>query len=236
MPTEMMIRRLRVNTDISDDDALALRGLPSTIRDVPEGTVFIREGDRPSQCCVIMSGFAFRSKVTEEGKRQILSFHPAGDMPDLHGLLLERMDHDLTTLSRARLAFIDHRHINKLIEARPSVGRALWRETLVDAAIFRQWIVNLGTRTAPARMAHLVAELRQRLSAVGLAADDEFEFPITQSELAEALGLSSVHVNRVIQSFRAAGVLDIKGNRVRLKDIERLVEIGGFNELYLHQQ
>jgi CRP-like cAMP-binding protein len=236
MPTKMMIRRLRVNSDIRDDDASALSDLPSVIKEVPEGTVFVHEGDRPIQCCVIMSGFAFRSKVTEDGKRQILSFHPAGDMPDLQGLLLERLDHDLTTLSAARLAFIEHRHFNKLIEARPTIGRALWRETLVDAAIFRQWIVNLGTRSAPARLAHLVAELRQRLSAVGLAADDEFEFPITQSELAEALGLSSVHVNRVIQSFRAAGVLDIARNRVRLKDIERLVNIGGFNELYLHQQ
>jgi CRP-like cAMP-binding protein len=236
MPTEMMIRRLRVNSAISDDDASALRALPSLIREVPEETVFVHEGDRPSQCCVIMSGFAFRSKMTEDGKRQILSFHPAGDMPDLHGLLLERMDHDLTTLSAARLAFIEHRHINRLIEARPTIGRALWRETLVDAAIFREQIVNLGTKSAPARLAHLVAELRQRLSAVGLAVDHEFEFPITQSELAEALGLSSVHVNRVMQSFRAAGVLDIARNRVRLKDIERLVNIGGFNELYLHQQ
>lgn len=236
MPTEMMIRRLRINSDISDDDASALRVLPSLIREVPEETVFVHENDRPTQCCVIMSGFAFRSKTTEDGKRQILSFHPAGDMPDLHGLLLERMDHDLTTLSDARIAFVEHRHINKLIEARPTIGRALWRETLVDAAIFRQWIVNLGTRSAPARLAHLVAELRHRLSSVGLAADDEFEFPITQAELAEALGLSSVHVNRVIQSFRVAGVLDIARNRVRLKDIERLVNIGGFNELYLHEQ
>lgn len=236
MPSEMMIRRLRVNSHISGDDASALRALPNLIREVPEETVFVHEGDRPSQCCVIMSGFAFRSKVTEDGKRQILSFHPAGDMPDLHSLYLERMDHDLTTLSAARLAFIEHRHINKLIEARPTIGRALWRETLVDGAIFRQWIVNLGTRSASARMAHLVAELRQRLSAVGLTVDDEFEFPITQAELAEALGISAVHVNRVIQSFRTAGVLDISRNRVRLKDIERLVEIGGFNELYLHQQ
>ena len=236
MPTEMMIRRLRVNSDISDDDASALRALPSVIREFAEGTVFVHEGQRPTQCCVIMSGFAFRSKVTDEGRRQILSFHPAGDMPDLHSLLLERMDHDLTTLSAARLAFIEHRHINKLIEVRPSIGRALWRETLVDGAIFRQQIVNFGTRSASARLAHLVAELRQRLGAVGLAADDEFEFPITQSELAEALGISSVHVNRVIQSFRADGVLDIARSRVRLKDIERLANIGGFNELYLHYQ
>lgn len=236
MPTEMMIRRLRINSTISDDDASALRALPNVSRDIPEGTTFVREGERPTHCCVIMSGFAFRSKVTEEGKRQILSFHPAGDMPDLHGLFLERMDHDLVTLSRARVAFIEHRYIKQLIDDRPTVARALWRETLVDAAVFRQWIMNLGTKSAAARMAHLLAELRQRLASVGLAADDQFEFPVTQAELSEALGISAVHVNRVIQAFRANGVLDIHRNTVRLKDIERLVSIGGFNELYLHQR
>ena len=106
----------------------------------------------------------------------------------------------------------------------------------MDAAIFRAWIVNLGARSATARLAHLLAELRLRLAAVGLAADDQFEFPITQTELGEALGISAVHVNRVIAEFRASGVLDIRRNQVRLKDFERLVEIGGFNELYLHQQ
>jgi CRP-like cAMP-binding protein len=159
---------------------------------------------------------AFRSKITEEGRRQILAFHPAGDMPDLHGLLLERMDHDLVTLSRARVAFIEHRHINELIERRPTVGRALWRETVIAASIFMEWIVSLGTRDAAGRMAHLIAEMRARLSAMGLATDDEFEFPITQSELAEALGISTVHVNRVIQSFRAAGMLNFHRSKVSL--------------------
>jgi CRP-like cAMP-binding protein len=146
------------------------------------------------------------------------------------------LDHDLVTLSQAQVAFIAHRHINQLIEKRPTIGRALWRETVVDASIFREWIVRLGTREAAARMAHLVAELRSRLLAVGLAADDEFEFPITQSELAEALGISAVHVNRVIQSFRANGILDIQRSKITLKDIEQLVKIGGFDDLYLHQQ
>jgi CRP-like cAMP-binding protein len=236
MPADMMIRRLRVNSVLSEDDAAALRALPSMVRDLSEGTVFVHEGDRPTRCCVIMSGFAFRSKVTADGKRQILSFHPAGDMPDLHSLFLEKMDHDLATLSHAKVGFIEHQHVNGLIEKRPAIARALWRETLVAAAIFRAWIVNLGARSASARLAHLLAELRQRLAAVGLAADDAFEFPITQAELGEALGITAVHVSRVISHFRNSGVLDIRRNRVRLKDFERLVEIGGFNELYLHQQ
>jgi CRP-like cAMP-binding protein len=236
LPTEMMIRRLRVNSVISDEDAAALRGLPSIMKEVPEETSLVREGERPTKCIVIMSGFAFRSKVAENGKRQILSFHPAGDMPDLHGLLLDRMDHDLTTLSKARIALIEHRHINRLIADHPTIGRALWRETIIDASIFREWIVNLGTRDAAARLAHLVAELRSRLAAVGLAADHQFEFPVTQSDLAEALGISTVHVNRVIQSFRAEGVLEVKRNMVTLNNLERCSQIGGFNDLYLHQK
>jgi CRP-like cAMP-binding protein len=236
MPTDMMIRRLRVNSAVSDEDADALKALPSTVKHVPEESSLVCEGDRPTRCIVIMSGFAFRSKIAESGKRQILSFHPAGDMPDLQGLLLERMDHDLVTLSKATVAFIEHRHIHKLIEARPSLARALWRETIIDSSIFREWIVNLGVRSASARLAHLLSELRSRLAALGLAADDQFEFPVTQSDLAEALGISAVHVNRVIKSFRMEGVLDLKRNVVTLKDLERLNEIGGFNDLYLHQK
>ena len=231
-----MIRRLRINSQLSDEDAAALRALPFTFKDLTEETVFVREGTRPTQCCVIMSGFAFRSKVTEDGRRQILSFHPAGDMPDLHGLLLERLDHDLITLSRAKVAFIEHHHINRLIESRPTVGRALWRETIVDASIFREWIVRLGTKDAAGRMAHLLAEMRSRLTAIGLAADEELEFPITQSELAEALGISTVHVNRVLNSFRAAGVLDIQRSKITFNDLERVLKIGGFNDMYLHQR
>jgi CRP-like cAMP-binding protein len=236
MPTEMMTRRLRVHSKLSGDDEAALRSLPAQIKELPEETVFVREGERATHCCVIMSGFAYRAKVAENGKRQILSFHPAGDMPDLQGLFLERMDHDLVTLSRARVGFIGHRSIQQLIATRPSIMQALWRETLVDAAVFREWIVSLGTRTAAGRMAHLIAELRRRLTAIGIEADDEFEFPITQSKLAEALGLSAVHVNRVLQALRAEGVLDIQKNMVKLRDIEKLAEIAGFNDVYLHQQ
>ncbi|WP_027584490.1 Crp/Fnr family transcriptional regulator [Bradyrhizobium sp. Ai1a-2] len=236
MPSEMMIRRLRVHSKLNEDDAAALRSVSTHVKEFQEDTVFVRESEWATHCCVILSGFAYRAKVTENGKRQILSFHPAGDMPDLQGLYLDRMDHDLVTLSRARVGFIEHRSIQHLIETRPSIMQALWRETLVDAAVFREWIVSLGTRTAAGRMAHLIAELRQRLTAVGIEADDEFEFPITQSKLAEALGLSPVHVNRVLQSLRAEGVLDIQKNMVKLRDIEKLVEIGGFNDTYLHQQ
>src|ERR1700744_1477160 len=229
MPTELMIRRLRVNSTVSEEDASALRALPRVIKNLSAGSPIIREGDRPTQCVVVQTGFVFRAKTTISGKRQILSFHPAGDMPDLQGLLLERMDHDLATLSDAQVGFIEHRHINKLIEERPSLARALWKETLVDAAIFRAWIVNLGSRSAVARLANLIAEIRQRLEDVGLPADRDLNFPVTQSDLADALGITDIHMNRILHMFRTTGILDVKRKQVTLRDLERLLEIGGFD-------
>ena len=231
MPIEMMIRKLRLHSNLADDDLAALRSIVTPVKDLPPETVIVREGDLSTQSCVLMSGFAYRSKVSELGKRQILSFHIPGDMPDLQALLLKRMDHDLTTLSQARVGFMSHSALEEIVAARPALGLALWKETLIDAVIFRQWIVNLGTRPAAGRMAYLMAELRHRLGAMNLVKDEQFGFPITQSKLAEALGLSVVHVNRVLQEFRSQGVLDFRKRVVTLQDIEKIVELGGFDEI-----
>ncbi|MGF6431298.1 Crp/Fnr family transcriptional regulator [Bradyrhizobium elkanii] len=231
MPLEMMVRKLRLHSELPDEDVAALLSIVAPVKTLPEDSFIVREGDLSTQCCVIMSGFAYRAKVAETGKRQILSFHVAGDMPDLQGLPIKRMDHDLTTLSEARVGFIDHELLERVIHTRPTLTRALWRETLLDAALFRNWIVNLGTRSAAGRMAYLIAELRQRLAAVGLVANDQFDFPITQSKLADALGLSVVHVNRVLQAFRKQGILDLKRQVVTLRDFEKILELGGFDNL-----
>ncbi|MCA6122038.1 Crp/Fnr family transcriptional regulator [Bradyrhizobium sp. WSM 1704] len=231
MPVEMMIRKLRLHSELPNENIEALRSIVTPVKNMPEDSVIVREGDLSTQCCVIMSGFAYRSKVSETGKRQILSFHIAGDMPDLQGLPLKLMDHDLTTLSPAQVGFINHEALERVLVSRPALARALWRETLVDASLFRQWIVNLGTRSAAGRMAYLIAELRQRLGAMGLVANEQFDFPITQSKLADALGLSVVHVNRVLQTFRAEGVLDLRRSVVTLGDLEKIIELGGFEAL-----
>jgi CRP-like cAMP-binding protein len=233
--TQLLIRRLRANTRLSDEDAAAIKALPVDVRQLAADTHIVREGECPSRCCLVLNGFVCRSKVAESGKRQILSFHIPGDIPDLQSLFLKVMDHDLITMSKATLGFVDHSALSALIEQRPAVARAFWRETLIDAAIFREWIVNVAVRPAPARMAHLLAEMRERLAAVGLVGDHEFEFPVTQSELAEALGISTVHVNRVLQGFRADGVLDVQKNMVKLIDLERVLIEGGFDAAYLHQ-
>lgn len=230
-----LVRKLRNATELSEDDIRAIEALPVAMKAVDAETHIVFEGDSPSACCLIMSGFAYRAKVTETGKRQILSFHIPGDLPDLQSLLLKTMDHDLVTISAATLGFIDHDDIARLIDTHPAVARALWRETLVDSAIFRERVLNLGVRSASARMAHLLAELRQRLAEVGLVEDNEYQFPITQSDLADALGLSTVHVNRVLQEFRSQRVLDIRKNLVKLIDVDKVVAAGEFDPAYLHQ-
>ncbi|OKO72750.1 Crp/Fnr family transcriptional regulator [Bradyrhizobium sp. NAS96.2] len=231
MPIEMMIRKLRQHSELPDADIGALRSIVAPVKNLSADAPIVREGDVSTQCCVILSGFAYRSKVSEDGKRQILSFHIAGDMPDLHGLVLKRMDHDLATLSKAQIGLIDHEQLERTLNTRPALARALWRESLLDAALFRQWIVNLGTRSASGRMAYLIAELRQRLGAMGMVANEQFEFPITQSKLADALGLSVVHVNRVLQAFRTEGILDLKRQVVTLGDFEKIAQLGGFDSV-----
>jgi CRP-like cAMP-binding protein len=234
LPIERLIRKLQVDTHLSDEDAAAIRNLPVHIREVTADTPIIREGDRPTQCCLVVNGFACRSKVADSGKRQILSFHIPGEIPDLQSLFLKTMDHDVIAISDATLGFIDHSSLGALIDRQRAVARALWRETLIDAAIFREWIVNMGVRPAAARLAHLMAELHERMAAVGLTQEKEFDFPVTQAELAEALGMTPVHVNRILKQFRTLRVLDLQRNKVKIADYEKVVAAAGFDDAYLH--
>jgi CRP-like cAMP-binding protein len=231
---EAMIRKLRQNTNLSQDDVDAIRGLPMHHKNLPANSLIVAEGDRPGQCCLIIKGFCARSKTSDEGRRQILSIHITGDIPDLQSLHLHVMDHDVRTLSACTLGFIPHDALRALTRARPVVAEALWRETLMDAAIFREWIVNVGRRSAAQRLAHFVLEVREKMAAAGLCTDHSFELPMTQLDLADALGLTPVHVNRVLQSLRSSGMLDIKRSEVRLGDPVKLKSLGGFDGMYLH--
>jgi len=233
-PTEMLIRRLRAGGSLTDAGAVALADLPVQVMHVSADTPIVSEGEQPGKCCLLIEGFAYRSKVADSGKRQILSFHIAGDVPDLQSLFLERMDHDLTTFSRATLGFIQHSALIPLMADNAAIARALWRETLIDAAIFREWIVNVGARPGPARMAHLLLEMHERMTVVGLASGETFDFPITQNELADAVGLTPVHVNRILQALRANGVLELQGKRVSLINHAKVVAVAGFNADYLY--
>jgi CRP-like cAMP-binding protein len=236
MPTlAALITKLMVSNILDQDDIRAIQKLPIRHKEFGPREIIVAEGDRPHECCLISEGFAYRSKTTSDGARQILSLHIPGEIPDLQSLHLKQMDHDLSTLTRCKLEFVPHEAIRALTRTRPNVASALWRETLIDSAIFREWVVNLGRRSATARTGHIIAELYCRLEAIGQARDGAFVFRITQAELADCLGLTYVHVNRVLQDFRRERLLSLNRSEFRVLDQKRLEEIADFAPAYLHQ-
>lgn len=194
----------------------------------------MREGNHPSRSFTILSGFTSTYKVTGDGKRQIVAFGIAGDIPDLQSLHLKVLDISVATLTPCRVGFIAHEDLWRLCMGHPRIAAAFWRETLIDAAIFREWVVNVGRRDAYTRMAHIFCEMLVRLQAVGLAEDRACKLPITQAEFADALGTSTVHVNRVIQEMRADGLIELSGDRLNIPDWEKLKQAGDFDPTYLH--
>src|SRR3954447_11406842 len=187
-----LIRKLESIYPLRDGEKEAVINLPMHVRELEAGQDIVREGDRPSQCCLLLDGFAQRYKVVGDGRRQIMSFHIPGDMPDVLSLHLPVMDHSLGTLSRSKVAFVSHQNIRRMIRDHPRIGDALWRDTLIDAAVFREWMVGIGRRDAHARIAHLVCELVMRMEVVGLAPGKSVRTPLTQSIIGDALGLSTV--------------------------------------------
>ena len=230
-----LLRRLNTVSKLDPADIDAIRSLPIAVRHWEGGRAIVSEGERPKECCLIIEGFCIRSKTTVRGGRQILSIHIPGEVPDLQSLHLQQMDHDLITLVPSTLAFISHASLHALTHAQPGVTEALWRDTLIDAAIFREWIVNVGQRPAPARLVHILLELRQRLSVVSARPEAaDFEFPLTQEQIGEALGITPVHANRIIKQLRQDDIVDVSRGRARVLDEARLAELAQFDDRYLH--
>ena len=230
-----LLRRLNTVSGLDDADIAAIRALPIIVRRWEAGRAIVSDGGRPTECCLVIEGFCVRAKTTFSGQRQILSIHIAGEIPDLQSLHLHRMDHDLIAVAASTLGFISHASLRSLTRANPNVAEVLWRETLIDAAIFREWIVNVGQRPAASRLAHTVAELRRRLAITGRAAGDTFEMPLTQEQIGEALGITPVHANRIIRQLRDDRIVDISRGRVAVLDEAKLAELAQFDDRYLHQ-
>jgi CRP-like cAMP-binding protein len=229
-----LIRKIESVFTLTDDERQALETLPMQVVVIKDDQDIVRMGDRPSRACLILSGFACTYKMTVGGKRQIVSFNLPGDIPDLQSLHLKTLDTSIGTISTCRVGFITHEALRDIGARYPRIGAALWRETLIDASIFREWVLNVGQREAYQRMAHVLCELLVRLRAVGLVEDHACDLPITQGEFADALGVTNVHVNRVLQQMRADGLIETKGTQVKIPDWDRLKQVGEFDPTYLH--
>ncbi|MBL0935186.1 MAG: Crp/Fnr family transcriptional regulator [Rhizobiaceae bacterium] len=201
--------------------------------EAPAHTNLINEGDAPACIHLITDGFACRSKGLSSGRRQIVSYLVPGDLCDAHVRILGRMDHTISTLTDCTLVRISQTHMDQIME-RPSLARAMWWSTLVEESVLREWLVNVGSRPAKQRLAHLFCELYVRLRAVGLAQDHSYSLPLTQHELGETVGLTSVHVNRALQAMRAEGLIVLHQKELEILDPARLVEVAGFHIAYLH--
>ena len=231
-----LLRKLERHVALSAADQGAVLALPHQVRAVEPGAYLVREGDVPGHCCVLLSGFAYRHKIVGDGGRQILSVHITGDAVDLQHALLDLADHNVQTLTRLDAAFIPSEAIAEIAARHPAVGRAMWIDTLIEGSVHREWIANVGRRDSRTRLAHLLCELATRQKAAGLSEGDDYQLPLTQEQLADATGLTSVHINRVLQALRADGVIAMEKKRVTISDWNRMTQIGDFSARYLHLQ
>jgi CRP-like cAMP-binding protein len=233
-PLHPLVQKLASIAALSQEEEEAIWALPVTVKEIRADQDVVRDGERPSQCCVVVEGFLCRYKQLPDGTRQIHSVHVPGDMPDLQSLHLQVMDHGLSALTPSKVGLIPHEAIRKLTRAQPRLADALWRDTLVDAAIFREWIVNVGAREAYSRIAHLLCEIFLKLKAVGLTKGYSFELPITQAEFADATGLSTVHVNRSVMQLRGNGLITWEKGKCTIHNWEDLKRDAMFDPTYLH--
>jgi CRP-like cAMP-binding protein len=231
----LLIRKLEQFARLSSDDKRALDDIARLqIRRLGPREDIIREGDRPEHLDLILSGWACRYKTLEDGRRQIMAFFVPGDVYDLNLFVLREMDHSIAALTQVTVSEISRDAITTLTLNHPRIAQALWWDTLVAAAMQREWTVNLGQRTAFERVGHLLCELFLRLQAVGLADKTSCVLPVTQVELADATGLSAVHVNRTLQEMRAADLIHLRGKTLEIPDLDALKAAALFNPNYLH--
>ena len=229
-----LVRKLDGFVSLSDADKALLERISAPSRIVPSQTDLVREGDAPEGVFLILEGIACRHKVRATGARQITAYLVPGDLCDLDVALLDTMDHTITTLSPCRVVLIPPKTVAEVMEHHLQIARALRMTTLVDEATLREWLVNVGGRSGMERLAHLFCELRVRMQAVGLVEDDSFDLPVTQMDLADTTGLSSVHLNRTLQELRRQGLIEFRRRRLTILDLPRLRALAEFKANYLH--
>jgi CRP-like cAMP-binding protein len=228
-----LIQKMQRLFPLTADEEEVLKNASLDTYQVAARQDIIHDGEHPSRCHVLLSGTACRYKTLANGKSQILSFQFPGDIFDAQSFLLGVMDHSISAMARCTLGVIPHTTMSEIIEEHPRLVQAIWKDPIVDAAVFREWITNVGQRQAYGRIAHLMCEVYVRSKAVGVAASGTVDWPMTQSDLGDATGLSPVHVNRTLQRLRADGLISLGGKTLHILDFDGLQRAGDFDPAYL---
>lgn len=233
---QILIRKLREHSRLTAEDVAAINAFSHSLRELKSDEDLIRQGDDPSVSAVVVSGMVARYHLLPSGARQYLSFHMAGDMPDSQALFIDKMDHAVCAIGPALIASVTHKDLIATFKRHPTVAFAIWRETLIDAAIFREAITNNGARSMAARMAHLFCELFYRATASGLTDGNMLAVPISLVQLGETLGMSIASVNRTLHDLRASRAMNFQRGELHVNDWSRLKKIAQFKPDYLHQK
>jgi CRP-like cAMP-binding protein len=233
-PLEALLRSLELRAPLSEADRRALLNLPYNLRSFEPGSYTVREAEPPLHCGVLISGFAYQQKLTGEGSRQIVALHVPGEALNLQHLFLDVADHSVQMLTRGEVALVPRGAIEDLASDRPAVARAILVKILVEASVLREWVLNVGRRHARARLSHVLCELAVRLDAQGLSEEYGYHLPMTQEQLADAVGLTAVHVNRTLKSLEAEGLLTRTKRNISFPDWKRMRDVADFNQRYLH--
>ena len=229
-----MVRKLEHWHPLNEGERREILALPHVTRDLSAHQYLIWDGDRPQNTCLILSGFAMRHKLTGKGSRQIMSIHMKGDLIDLQNSLLGVADHNVQMLTSGTVAMIPVQAIRDIAFRIPTVGMAMWYETLVEGSIFREWILNVGRRDAFTAIAHLLCEFALRLEVAELGKAVNYELPITQEQLADAVGLTPVHVNRTLMRLEQEGHIRRSKRIIEIDDWQNLAKVADFEPRYLH--
>lgn len=235
-PLNPLVRRWAEYARLTPADRGAILSLPFARKSCAKDGYLVREGQQVNDCTLLLSGFAYRQKLIRNGARQIISFHIPTEFVDLQNGLLAVADHSVQCLNGAEVALVPRKALLGLADEHPAIRIAMWMKTLVDASIFREWVVNVGRRDSKARIAHLLCEMALRLKNIGAGQGDTYDFPVTQEQLADATGLTPVHTNRTLQTLRKNGLIQLTPRSLTVLDWDGLCEAGDFDDTYLHHQ
>lgn len=233
-PLAPLLRKGLYWTSLSEPDRAALLSLPHRLRTIERHGFVRREGDRTIDSCLLRSGFVLRHRTLADGSRQIVAIHLPGEFVDLPSAFLGTADYSAQAITQCDVAYLRHDVLKEIAFARPAIGQAMWRDTLIDTSIAREWIANVGRRDSRTRVAHYLCEMALRLEAAGLAARTAWELPLTQDQIADCTGLTAVHVNRTLKALTKSGLIGHAGRSVTIGDWRKLARAGDFKPGYLH--